>query len=60
MKTNTLSALLLALFVTISLTGCNSAMQAYKKAFATTMSVSIIWLFPSLKRPPKAKSTPPV
>ena len=31
MKTNTLSALLLALFVTISLTGCNSAMQAYKK-----------------------------
>ena len=31
MKTNTLSALLLVLFVAVSLTGCNSAMQAYKK-----------------------------
>lgn len=31
MKTNTLSALLGALFVAVSLTGCNSAMQAYKK-----------------------------
>ncbi len=31
MKTNTLSALLVALCVAIGLTGCNSAMQAYKK-----------------------------
>ncbi|MBC3783791.1 OmpA family protein [Spirosoma utsteinense] len=31
MKTNTLSALLVALCVAVSLTGCNSAMQAYKK-----------------------------
>jgi peptidoglycan-associated lipoprotein len=31
MKTNTLSALLVALCVTVGLTGCNSAMQAYKK-----------------------------
>lgn len=31
MKTNTLSALLVALVVALGLSGCNSAMQAYKK-----------------------------
>ncbi len=31
MKTNTLSALLVALFVAVGVSGCNSAMQAYKK-----------------------------
>ena len=31
MKTNTLSALVVALFVAFGVTGCNSAMQAYKK-----------------------------
>ena len=31
MKTNTLSALLVVLFVAVGVTGCNSAMQAYKK-----------------------------